>query len=76
MVKQLTSQELQRRKNTLKAIEDYFGEKISEGSFKGILARVQGKRGELETDEEIKAAWSIKQNLSDEVYVRSLSTRG
>ncbi len=75
MVKALSSKELAKRKLYLNAIEDYFGERIPEASFKRIWARVQGKRVELETAEEIKAAWSIKQNLEDEVYINSLTRR-
>jgi hypothetical protein len=72
MVKALSQKELAKRKLHLRAIEDYFGERVPEASFKRILASVQGKRIHLETPEEIKAAWSIKQNLEDEVYVKSV----
>lgn len=76
MVKALSNKELGKRKVTLRAIEDYFGERISETSFKKILARIQGKKVNLDTGEEIKAAWATKQNLDDKVYVKSLSTLG
>lgn len=74
MRKALSKEELLRRKKMLWAIEDYFGEEIPEASFKRILARVQGKKGELETPEEIKAAWAIRQNLNDPVYTQNLAS--
>lgn len=72
MVKILSPQELQKRKTTLWAIEDYFGERISNEQFDRILKRIQGKDIELTVDEDIKAAWCIKTNLGDKEYVKSL----
>ena len=69
----LSEATLEKRKLLLKAVTDYFGEKIPEDSFKRIVAALKsGSTLGLDEDER-KAAWAIKTNLEDEMYRNSLA---
>ena len=64
----LSEATLEKRKLLLKAVTDYFGEKIPEDSFMRIMAAIK-RNSTLGLDEtERKAVWSIRTNLEDETY--------
>ena len=63
---------LLRRKFTLKAIEDYFGERISEEQFKRIKVGIEQNSTRGLDEEDRKAVWTIRTNLEDPIYRTAL----
>ncbi len=74
MIKELSEKALKRRKVILLAVEDYFGAKIAEDSFKRIVSAIKSGSTKDLSEEERSAAWHVSGNLKDEVYVKSLMT--
>lgn len=69
----LSEKELQRRKLTLKAIEDYFGVRISQDSFERIAKSLKTNSTLGLDEEERRAVWTIKTNLADPIYMANLA---
>lgn len=71
MVKPLSQKTKDRKRAYLKAIEDYFGERLPEPQFKKILAAVKSGDTRYLTDQEQADVWRIRTNLKDQTYLAS-----
>ena len=72
MAKPLSDKNLEKRKLILKAVEDYFGRKIEEDSFRKIVAALKSGSTKDLTEEERRCAWTVDVNLKDPVYIANL----
>lgn len=73
MTKPLSDKEIVRRKVWLKSIEDYFGDPIEQESFERISKALKSGSTAGLSEEERKAAWTIRINLEDPVYKLNLT---
>ena len=72
-MKQVSSEELLRRKNIHKAIEDFYGCRIPTDSFDRLAKALIRRKEDGLNEEELEALWYIQQNLNDDVYVKALA---
>ena len=71
-LKLLSQKTMDKKRAQLKAVEDYYNERIPEDKFKRILTAVKTGGTTNLTDEEQSDVWRIRTNLNDPLYIGSL----